>query len=1015
MKSRIFMVLAALLCFAVSAISQTNLGTITGRVEDSSAARIPGVTITVTGPAIAGQRDLITDEGGNYRFSNMPVGTYTVKFELPGFKTLIREGIIVQAGVSTTVNPQLEVATVAETVTVTGESPVVDLEQAKIGVNFGSAVKDNVVNARNYWALLAQAPGLKTTTPDVGGSTMGSQVGYRSYGVSGQNQVYLDGVNLTEGNNGGSLYGDYGSWEEVNVSSAGNSAETRTAGSAVNAVVRTGSNQFRGTGLFAYEGSNFQANNFTENLKKTGLGAGDKFEKYHDTNVDFGGPIKKDKFWFYSSFRREYSGLSTGMRQSGGKAYVLPASGIAPDLCAQLPCANTVDGAAQGAIFYSRLTNLTSKLTYQINSSNTLSATGNIRKKFQPLRGGSGANAKNVNPESSQQQQSWFHTFTVQWTSTINTRSTLNVSLNNFGYHWVNLRNSTTPRITDRAATSTLTGGYTQGAHIRDLNANRRWHEDAVFSTFFNAAGSHNLKVGYEYLWEDYRGSTGGYPDHILYSFNNGKPDRITVYNTPVQWQQNGMIDNSLFLQDKWDVTRKLTLNLGFRFDRYDVFNPAQVRESALGNPFNSAPDISGLASFGNKQWDRQPIKVFSMGVPRFSMIYDVFGNGKTAIKASYGLFSFNPSYDLAGSALENGTKNAIFNWNGMLPINTPAALRACLAAPGPNSGRACSLNTPPTLTRPTVDPNLRLGYTHEYTVGIDQELFKDFNLRANFVRKIEAGGYGTVNREYTLADWAPFKFNDPGRDGIVGTADDNPMGQLTAYNRTKTATSADQFITFSPGAGNMYRTWEIEGVKRMSHHWLVVTGADWTKLDFASSVFSNNANTIIGQSLYPASHYWDWTGKLTLQYEAPFGIQASSVFKTQKGQPTTRTVNINCDRPVGAGQTCAGAGGTAPRQAAFDLIVEQSGSSPNNFLPTLTTLDASIVKTFKLGERRQIQGMFDLFNITNSNALQGWGATSSTTSFTYNGQSITNYPTYHRPSSILPPRIFRLSARVRF
>jgi hypothetical protein len=221
MRSRIFMVLAILLCFAVSAFTQTSLGTITGRVEDSSAARIPGVTITVTGPAIGGQRDVITDEGGNYRFSNMPVGTYTVKFELPGFKTLIREGIIVQAGVSTTLNPQLEVATVAETVTVTGESPVVDLEQAKIGVNFGSAVKDNVVNARNYWALLAQAPGLKTTTPDVGGSTMGSQVGYRSYGISGQNQIYLDGVNLTEGNSGGSLYGDYGSWEEVNVSSAG--------------------------------------------------------------------------------------------------------------------------------------------------------------------------------------------------------------------------------------------------------------------------------------------------------------------------------------------------------------------------------------------------------------------------------------------------------------------------------------------------------------------------------------------------------------------------------------------------------------------------------------------------------------------------------------------------------------------------------------------------------------------------------------------------------------------------
>jgi len=602
---------------------------------------------------------------------------------------------------------------------------------------------------------------------------------------------------------------------------------------------------------------------------------------------------------------------------------------------------------------------------------------------------------------------------------------TLNVSLNNFGYHWVNLRNSTGPRITDRAATSTLTGGYTQGAYIRDLNANRRWHEDVVFSNFFNAAGSHNLKVGYEYLWEDYRGSTGGYPDHILYTFNAGKPDRISVSNTPVQWQQNGMIDNSFYLQDKWDIGRKLTLNLGLRFDSYNVFNPAQVRESAGGNPFNLATDIPGLESFGNKQWDRQEIKTFNLPVPRFSMIYDVFGNGKTAIKASYGLFSFNPSYDLAGSALENGTKTAVYNWNGLLPINTPAALRNCyFVAVGPNNGHACSLQTAPSLLRPAIDPNIKLGYTHEYTIGLDQQLFGDFNLRANYIRKIEAGNYGTVNREYTLADWAPFQFNDPGFDGLLGTSDDNPQGVLTAWNRTKATTPADQFITYSRGAGNLYRTIEVEGVKRMSHHFLVVTGADWTKLDFGANVFSNNANTIIGQSIYPASHYWDWTGKLTFQYEGPRGIRLSSVYKAQKGAATTRTVNIFCDRAVSAANiaattstaaACTAAGGKAPLQGAFDLTVEQSGSSAANFLPTLATLDLSVSKIFRLTESHKVEAMFDLFNITNSNTIQGWGSTSATTSFTYNGATVSNFPTYHRPNSILNPRIFRLSARYSF
>src|SRR5262245_38399934 len=206
MRSRIFMVLVVILCFAGSAWSQ-NFGVLTGRIEDTSAARIPGVTVTVTSPAIQSARDTVTDESGNYRMANLPPGTYTVKYELPGFKALVREGIIVSAGGTVTINPQLEVATVAETVTVTGESPVVDLEQAKIGVNFSSAVKDNVVNARNYWALLSQTPGMKTTTPDVGGSTMGTQVGYRAYGISGQVKIRLDGVDLTEGNDTGSMYG----------------------------------------------------------------------------------------------------------------------------------------------------------------------------------------------------------------------------------------------------------------------------------------------------------------------------------------------------------------------------------------------------------------------------------------------------------------------------------------------------------------------------------------------------------------------------------------------------------------------------------------------------------------------------------------------------------------------------------------------------------------------------------------------------------------------------------------
>ena len=803
-------------------------------------------------------------------------------------------------------------------------------------------------------------------------------------------------MNSTEGSGSASIYGDFGSYEEIEVSAAGNSAEMNSGGAQFIAVIRSGGNDVHSSLLYAFENKKFQGDNLDANLRGIGLTLTDRFTRLSEFNGDIGGPIKKDKLWYYASYRHEYIGLQTQMRQNNGVRYKLPVSGIAPPLCSQLPCVgDNPDGAASGADFYTRLRNLTAKFNFQINPSNQLVTYANARHKYQPYRGGDGTNARTQTPDTTQIQDSWFHTWKAQWLSTLSSKTTLDISANNFGYYWRNSAWVDEPRIQDRGTTGP-TRDYLQGGFRANLNNRRRWHENVIVSHFANGlGGSHNIKAGYTIQWEDYRGSTLGYKGHVLYQFNNGAPDRILVDNTPLQWQQNNLLQNYFFIQDKWQIGRKLTLNLGFRFDRYTNYLPEQVRESAGGNPFNAATDIPGLESFANRRFAKRTIATFNNPVPRFALIYDVFGTGRTAIKASYSRFSNNPAEGLSSTAQDNDLKTATYSWNGTLPF-TVDYLRSCIR------NGSCRIITQPTLTLTRIDPNLRNSYITEFTFGIDQQLFTDWNLRFNFVRKIDEGGYGSINQNYAMTEYTPFQFRDPGRDGVAGTPDDSI---ITAYNRAVATRPNDPFVTYFNDVGDMFRTWDITAVKRFAHKWQIVTGADWTKRDLGPSYFTTDPNTVINSSVNGGSHYWDWTGKLLGTYEAPYGIKLSSVYRTQNGEAHNRTILVDCNRVVAPGQTCAQAGGSAPTQSSFNLTVENSGMN-GNFYPTVHLLDFSLGKEFAFERFGKVNGSFDLFNVFNSNTVRGWTTTSATTRNPDNSIG----PTFRRPTSILNPRIFRLT-----
>ena len=240
-----FIVGFASLTFAQAVTSGT--GAINGRVTDASDAVMPGVTVTITSPSQMGVRTEVSDADGNYRFSAVTPGDYVVAFELAGFSTVRNEGIRVSLGFTATVNAQLKVASLQESVTVTGQSPVVDTSATSVGNTFSAQQLAALPTSRDYFSLLAQSPAVQMARIDVGGSTNGTQQGFVVYGTSGQVRVIFEGLNATEATGAFGNYPDVGGMEEVQMNTAAHTAEASTPGVQTQFISKSGGNQFRGT------------------------------------------------------------------------------------------------------------------------------------------------------------------------------------------------------------------------------------------------------------------------------------------------------------------------------------------------------------------------------------------------------------------------------------------------------------------------------------------------------------------------------------------------------------------------------------------------------------------------------------------------------------------------------------------------------------------------------------------------------------------------------------------------
>jgi hypothetical protein len=922
-------VLTAGAAFA-QAVGATN-GAINGKVTDASAGVMPGVTVTIASPSMQGTRTALTNEEGTYRFPAIPPGDYKVTYELAGFSTVIREGIRVGLGFTATVNVELKIASLAESVTVSGQSPVVDVATTKTSTNFDSQQLASLPNARDFWSILAAAPAIQMQRIDVGGSAAGTQTGYSTYDTkSDQHRPMVEGIVNTEGTNAAGFYYDYGSVEEVSVTTGANAADMPWAGVMSQFIAKSGGNTYHGKIYADYENENIQSRNIDAAQIALGVKGGggldatdlNRLHSYHDLNGDVGGFIKKDKIWWYSSLRDQDA-------QS-----LLPNFPVKP--------------------FETRLRNITGKGTFAINTNNKLVAFAQWGQKQQPNRLDTflipATTAIHNSADSTWNQSYWAHTYKVGWDSVVNDKMFFEVHGGQFHYLWPNTRNSQAPAYED--LTTNIVSGGNQDGWFRDITRNQILGSLNYFKEGWG--GSHNFKFGGEFFnerYDDLRGQDGKgqVPNDVLMVLRNGAPSEVVLFQSPSA-SLNGLGTTGLYASDTWRATSRLTFNLGVVFDRYRSYLPAQTGPPV--GPFN--PTQTSFPAVDN-------LITWNVAAPRLGFTYDLSGNGKTVVKANYALYWWNPGTTSIDSLVNPNSPDwwRRYTWTD---TNKDGVWQNGEQGAAPTSSNGGVGST-------QLDPNLQDTRTREAAFWLEREVAQNFGVHAGFVwRKIDQLSQSdNLNRPISAFN-VPITVHDPGPDGTQ-TATGTPI-QAWNLNPANLALPIVNFLHNTPGHDDFYNI-EFSANKRMSNKWALNASYAyrWNR-DNANTYFGNNLrlrqdlsnpndaiNTDDGQLVFGL-----WSAKINGSYDAPWGLKVTPAVRMQSGQPYARTFQVTMN------------------YGAQRFLAEPIGSRQQD---NIILFDTRVEKVFRLGGSTALSAFIDGYNLGNTNAAQNinWssGATFTT------------------------------------
>jgi hypothetical protein len=795
----------ALIVVAVSFVPSVVFaqGSITGVVRDTSGAVLPGVTVEATSPALIEKaRSAVTDSAGQYRIEDLRPGSYVVTFSLTGFSTVRREGLELTGSLAALVNAELRVGALEETITVIGETPVVDVVNAKQQSVLDNDVIAAIPTARLYHSLVTLVPGVSLSgNQDVGGLAGPLTVTFAMRGGPGnEGRLTVDGLSLGASLNGtGVSYtvADVGNAQEVVFSTAGSLGEAENAGPAMNLVPRVGGNRFSGTFFANGANDSMQSNNFSEEIRAAGLRAPNKLAKIWDTSAAVGGPIRRDRLWFFAATR--YQG---NHRLVGGMFRNLNAGDV--NAWTYVPDSNSQATAD------SNWKNVSARLTWQASQRNKFNFYWDEQRNCTLCSDGGTATTA---PEARGNNQSPPRVQQATWTSPATRRLLFEAG---FGTNLIldygpkpNLPNSNVMIPVNEQCTA----GCANNGGIANLNyrANSWYIADSSVYNWRAAAtyvtGQHNAKVGYLAQFIDNKFPNPRQNDAWLsYRVNNGIPNRLTMTAGPAEVHTH-VSTASFYAQDQWTANR-LTVSGAIRYDHVWSHFPQQQ----LGpNPFVPTPIIYAPED-GVSYHDV---------TPRFGASYDIFGNGKTAVKVNLGKYlvaadgssitggQLNPLSRVSTSTNRTWT-DANRNFRPDCDLLNPQTQD--LTASG---GDFCGINDNVNFARPvfstTFDPEILSGwgkraYDWNFGIQVQQELLPRVSVNVGYFRRVFGNFFVTDNRAAQASDFDSFSITAP-----VDARLPNGGGYTIAnlYNvRPALAGITNNFQTFSDVYGTQTRHW---------------------------------------------------------------------------------------------------------------------------------------------------------------------------------------------------------------